>query len=781
MGVSNRSEHNNNYGVVFVLSGVNLALLVWLSLLEPPGMSRLWPGILFWGILIFCNTFAIPLGEGSVSLVPMVLVATCLVLGPIPTGWIAFLAAVAHGAVRGHAPGLMDRGTNLSFVPLVAVSLTNAAMHSLSILAAGFVYLWLGGKVPLFEVMGGALFSWIPPSLVFLTANYLFAAPLITVLRGREHLQLFLRSLPDALLYEGLPLPFAPLMALIYVHLGPFYLVLFFLILAAVTFITRSLAHSSRRLERRVQELHSLQAVGQVLSANLDVGTIVSAIYEQVTPLMPAENFYVALYNPELDEVSFPLAVEEGVRVRWRSRRTGNGLTEHILRTGDPLLISENVFQRLEELGIQGIGRSATCWLGVPLIAGEELLGVIAVQSYSTDQRYTLSDREILNTIAAQAAVAIQNARLYERTDEALAQRVQEFNSILRTTRDGIMLLSVEWCVLAVNRALAEFIGISQLELSHQCFWAGGESDQNTVLQLIGYTWRDLQQDCEDLVDERWTQKQDLIVLGAGQRHVERALTPVRDGDGKITGWLLVLRDVTEEVELSRLREETTHMLIHDLRSPLTVIMGSMALIQNDLHKERIERLPQLLSMATQNSERMLTMVNQLLDIGQLESGSLPLNRRVVDVGQLLKEMVARVAPLASEARIVLTTQVESDLPGVDVDPELVGRVLENLLDNAVKFTPNGGRVRLWAYRGAEGNGHNFVVVGVSDTGPGISEEEQQYIFEKFRRGKAKGRRPGTGLGLPFCKLVVEAHEGRIWVESAEGQGNTFLVSLPTP
>jgi PAS domain S-box-containing protein len=528
-----------------------------------------------------------------------------------------------------------------------------------------------------------------------------------------------------------------------------------------------------------VKELDSLQAVGQALSASLNINAILEAIHTQVAALMDADNFYVALYNPETDEVSFPLAFENGEQVAWHSRRTGTGLTERILQTRQPLLVRENVGAALDEIGIEQIGQLAESWLGVPILAGQESIGIIAVQSYSTPNAYDVSHQEVLATIATQAAVAIENARLYERTDEALARRVQELDSILRTTSEGVMLFDLEWRVLAANRALTDYLGVPQLELVGRPLAAPGPDGEEPLSALVGFTPAELKRVCQTLTHEDALHRQTITPRGAPDRHVERTVTPVRDREGVITDWLLVLRDITEEVELGQLREDMTHMLVHDLRSPLTVLHGSLEMTDMFVDDGNLEEIRLLGQMAQRSCDRMLRMVNELLDISKLESGELPIHPEKTNAESLLREVAARVAPLAQQADITIDLMVNANLPSIQVDPKFIDRVLHNLTDNAIKFTPNGGHVQLWARLDPENAA--AVLLGVKDTGPGVPLEEQHRLFEKFQQvSSVSGRRVGTGLGLPFCKLAIEAHGGQIWVESEAGKGSTFIMRLPT-
>jgi signal transduction histidine kinase len=680
------------YPAYLIAALVILVALIWLTVVAPPEPAQWLLGILFGLLIVFTDTFGVRLAGGMVSLLPMTTVTAYLVTGLVPAGWAAYVGAVAYGAIRVHLAERLQLPRETDRRRIVLLTAVNATMHTASILAGGLAFQALGGRTPLADIGSAHVLPLVLLSLVFVIVNHLIVSPVIAS-RGRMALQLYLRSLPTLVFYEGGPLVFAPLMALIYTRLGLVQFILFVLLIVVASLITRNLALTSGRLERRVKELDSLQAVGRALSMSLNLDTILAAIHTQAAALMPAENFYVALYDAETDEVSFPFATENGKWARWRSRRTGNGLTEHILRTNTPLLIRRDVGSALAELGLDQIGQTAASWLGVPISAGAEPLGVIAVQSYSTPDAYDLSHQEVLVTIAAQAAVAIQNAHLYARTDEALARRVQELDSILRTTREGILLLDPAWHVVAANRALAGFLGVAQAELSGRVL--DPRPDGEPLNALIGYTPEDLKAACQETPQEEWPRKHIVVVPGPPQRHVERTLAPVRDREGTTTGWLLVFRDLAEEMALARLREDMTRMLVHDLRSPLTVIRGGLEMLQAALAEEKKQDTDYLLELAQRGSDRLLNMINALLDISKLESGQLVIYPAAVNAEELLRDTANRLVPLATEAHITIEIAVAPDLPPLYVDAELIGRVLNNLLDNAIKFTPDNGHVRL--------------------------------------------------------------------------------------
>ncbi|MDX1688576.1 MAG: GAF domain-containing protein, partial [Candidatus Promineifilaceae bacterium] len=204
--------------------------------------------------------------------------------------------------------------------------------------------------------------------------------------------------------------------------------------------------------EMQAEELAVLNEMGRELTALTDVNAVVETVYDYMGRLMNVDNFYIALHDSETDEISFPLAVEEGERAPWPSRQRGEGLTEYVIDRREPLLILEDVEERLQELGIEAIGAHAESWLGSPLVFGDQVTGVIAVQSPDTPYLYSERDMELLNAVASAAAIAIQNARLFQETQERAAETralyeasrsintAQSYEEILRSLREHTVL-----------------------------------------------------------------------------------------------------------------------------------------------------------------------------------------------------------------------------------------------------------------------------------------------------------------------------------------------------
>lgn len=229
--------------------------------------------------------------------------------------------------------------------------------------------------------------------------------------------------------------------------------------------------------------------------------------------------------------------------------------------------------------------------------------------------------------------------------------------------------------------------------------------------------------------------------------------------------------------ELERLRDELTHMIVHDLRTPLTsVIAGLQTMgLMGDLNDDQKE----FLAISLDGGRTLLAMINDMLDVSKMESGTLVLEKQEIRASDIVAQSLAYVRQLASENGLSLALEAPAELPAITADEEKVQRTLVNLLSNAVKFTPAGGTVTVSAQicddAGCE------MLFAVRDTGEGIPKEAFDRIFEKFGQVESRksGRRMSTGLGLTFCKMAVEAHGGRIWVESELGKGTTFYFTLP--
>lgn len=256
------------------------------------------------------------------------------------------------------------------------------------------------------------------------------------------------------------------------------------------------------------------------------------------------------------------------------------------------------------------------------------------------------------------------------------------------------------------------------------------------------------------------------------ERHFAVSLTPLPDTAPPITGWLLILNDISHVRRAEQSRNEAVQATAHDLRNPLNLIAGSMNLLAESLSAPTADQT-ETLTMLRLGVERMNALIDQLLTLEQAQGG---LSQSPIALSEVVQRAAAEFQPEAARKQIQLIYEGVLASAVVAGNEVWLHRALANLLSNALKYTPTGGRIRV-SYREAEGR----AIVEVADTGLGVPPQAQPYVFERFYRVKSAATRhiTGSGLGLAIVKTIIEEHGGRVWVSSAEGQGSTFGFSIP--
>ncbi len=227
-------------------------------------------------------------------------------------------------------------------------------------------------------------------------------------------------------------------------------------------------------------------------------------------------------------------------------------------------------------------------------------------------------------------------------------------------------------------------------------------------------------------------------------------------------------------LESEELRDNLTHMIIHDLRNPITAVMGGLDLLRMMLSSTLNADQSRLLETSKRSSEKLLNLVNDILDINKMEAGKLKLVVQPVDINQMLEENAEAIRILTEREGQYLHLDLSTSIPEVICEKRLISRVVGNLLSNAIKHTPDGGSITI----SSRMQDDDYITISVADTGYGIPVEYREHLFEKFSQAKGEEQR-GTGLGLTFCRMTVEAHGGEIWAESELDQGSTFTFTLP--
>ncbi len=752
---------------------VGLLLAIWLvtQQAEAPQLILL----LLLGVITI--NFKLPPEHGSVGLTPVVAVSSVLVVGletAVPLLLLCFVLAELARPLWNPMWDLMNVAR-----PSWQERLSIALIHLLALIAAGQLYQLAGGTAPLDEAGAENLFLLLLPGIAYGLAHIL-----LTILNQL----LMRRPLYPFLLNNGLGLvttallaqPFAIFGGITFVRSGlPFFVifslgVMLFSLLNWLSWQRRFIA------EQQLRQFSLLNDVSLALRERLELSVVLARTRQRVVELADIDQFATWLQTPT------------GEWLAYREESTGletavpDDFTCWVMGHKRPLHVHQQNMYHAGRHNLRPPVPLPAAWLGLPLTEGERAIGVMVLQRLPPGQPFSRWSQEMLLALAGQVSAAIHNAqlysetlRLYNLTDAALAQRVEQLQALLNSVQEGVIMLDPTGQVLLVNPVAAHLL---QQPVDHL---QGNTLDSPTAVARLGYTPDQWQARITQLQHQHSSlPENDLFTLQSGDdntlRIFQRRVAPVYAPDRQLIGWLLVLRDVTEEHTLAERRADLTRMIVHDLRNPLTTLTSTLEQLAKRLPAQATTA--DLLQNAQQTCSDLLDMVDSLMDVNRMEAGQLQPDAEAMHLPPLVERVLHRLQPLAEQRQITLRYAPTADLPPVWGDEELLRRVLLNLLDNALKFTPAGGQisVALQAETAVSAKHEPGIRCTICDSGPGIPAEFRERIFDRFlrtNRGGAQVR--GTGLGLTFCKTAVEAHGGRIWAEDAPGGGSCFIVTLP--
>jgi PAS domain S-box-containing protein len=522
-------------------------------------------------------------------------------------------------------------------------------------------------------------------------------------------------------------------------------------------------------LQSQKQLFENLVAVARATAAQPGLTTTLRNTLDVGTQLTEAESGSLFILD-QTGVITHSVVSKGEIRVSHALKFLNKGLAGWVARTRQAVLVPNTQVDERWITDEADVIHSALC---MPIISERQLLAVLTL-THSQTGHFNEEHLSLMQAAADQIALAMRNAQLFSNTRAHLA----DLRSVIESSRDGIVLINLDGRIRVTNPASLSLVGIS----SRPAEWINRPIIQ--IIQVISHQNPELARKL--LAEVRRVQKGDLLPAGGehkvGNRVIHWLHLPVRAEDELPIGRLLLLRDITEERLLEEMRQDLTHMMVHDLRSPLTAIASSLDLIQRRDSKEVETSLhARMLEIADMNVHRMLDLVNAILEINRLESGRMPLEWTIINLPELVKDVLRLEGPVATTKEIRFENQLSESLPTIHGDATLIQRVIRNLIDNAVKFTPAGGQVTIMA--GLEQNVSEFrdhrqmIRVAIQDTGSGIPENLKNQLFTKFVTGNQEGR--GSGLGLAFCQLVIDAHGGRIWVDNESNSGSTFHFTLP--
>ena len=557
----------------------------------------------------------------------------------------------------------------------------------------------------------------------------------------------------------------------------------------------------TRELQEEKDRLATIYLISTEVSSTLDLDGLLNASLQILADITRAEHASIMLVEqPDADLLVTRAVLGVPVNPHGYIRfPIGSGIAGWVAQHRQGLLV-EDVSQDERWINAPGdsgsLRRREGAMLAVPLLMQSEVLGVITL-SHRENGFFHEGHLRMLTACAGAIAIGINNANMFEtlmteaeRRAELLDQQRTEaskINAILQSLNDGVIVCDLYGAVLAVNTAASTVL---QRKVEDLVLW--------NLHEILGRYLgpRAPEMPLELLLRRPLTNENKPRIsrtqLKIGLRTVGLTMGPVLKDDGELVGALLVLRDMTREVESDRMKIEFIGTMSHELRTPMTAIKGFTQLLAmgglgplNDTQKEFVTTI-------FSNTERMIALINDVLDITKIESGSVDLEWRPLHLAEALSGVVAELKGQVAERGHELTLSIPPGLPLLRGDAFRLHQVLYNLLSNAVKYTPRGGKISVAAHeavladlpervRDAVSQERRYTQVEVRDTGVGIASEELTRIFDRFYRTEnpLKIEAGGTGLGLSLVKPLVQLLGGQIWVTSELGVGSTFSFILP--
>jgi two-component system phosphate regulon sensor histidine kinase PhoR len=409
----------------------------------------------------------------------------------------------------------------------------------------------------------------------------------------------------------------------------------------------------------------------------------------------------------------------------------------------------------------------------------DKFTGMINVCSHKEDA-FDVDDIKLLYTIANQMSSAIQRLRAVIATEKT------KMEVMVDSMADGVIMVDKNKKMVVINPAARKAL--------HLDSYREPGIDLEAISNLLGYDPTKLLRK-----EGKASVKNEVSVY-----HVpyQAQVSSVLGSEGEIQGTVVALRDISREKEIDRMKSEFIAVVSHELRTPLTSIKNGVSIILGGTAGEITHDQEKFLSLVDRNVNRLAGIINDLLDLSKLEAGKVEIRFQEVDLNEPLDTVISSLKPLAEDKSIAISKKTPVGLPKIYGDNDKIEQIFTNLINNAIKFTPERGSITVaakpvrseeFAVHGkketekvselrSEDNelNRNFIEISVEDTGIGIPEEELDLVFDKFHQVAESSTRKtgGTGLGLPITKRLIEAHKGRVWVESKVGKGSIFTFTL---
>jgi PAS domain S-box-containing protein len=526
----------------------------------------------------------------------------------------------------------------------------------------------------------------------------------------------------------------------------------------AASSIENALLFEESQRQLRISDL--LNEASRIINSSLDIDEVMKALLAQMNEPLNAEATSIALVDNRTNELVYQAA--EGIgggKIVGLRLPANQGLSGWVMQHGEPALVPDTSNDpRFTQLGDKITGHPTRAMICAPIQFKDEVLGTIQAIN-PVEGTFTRRDLNLLSRLASIASTAVANAQQYARAQAAN----RRYLNLFQDSVNPIVLTDMKRRIVEANRRALQFFGYKRDD-------------------LIGRSIKDLFPDefklpkARKISDQIQSFKTEAYPIEGQPIPVEvHAKRATFTDDVELLQWLY--HDISQQVELEQMRQDLMAMLFHDLQSPLGNVISSLELMQFEIPPEATESsLAMMLDIAYRSSQHLQSLISSLLDIDRLEAGHPVGEREPISMSQVIDEVTDIEKPDLDRRRINLIHQLDDNMPDVFIQKDMIRRVITNLVDNAVRYSNGGKEITIQAQNIAD---MGLVKVSVIDQGPGVPERYREAIFEKFQRVHKGRETKGLGIGLAFCRLAVEAHNGRIWVDDAPGGGASFNFTLP--
>ena len=577
-----------------------------------------------------------------------------------------------------------------------------------------------------------------------------------------------------------------------------------------------------QQAQNRANQLVTLSEVSMAINATLDLETALQRIMDSAVQILSAEAGSLLLVDPTRKALTFEVVVgPTGSDLTGMTTPIGKGIVGTVAQTGRALIVNDVAADpRFDVAFDEATDFHTKDILCVPMIAfNKQVIGVIELINKQDGTVFSHEDSSLLLTFAAQAGIAIENARIFTRTDQALAERIQELQSLQMFDRQLQTSLELERVLDISLDHMMDALGLSMgligvfIEEEERSLYLMAQRGMPTemgrykrdpwnldrgILGRVAKTgipaWvNDLSQAQDYIPKNHRTRSLIVIPISREDEIIGVIDLEHTDPDYFSSDDVAFVRLMASHAAIAiqnarlfaRVREandaksEFMRIAAHELKTPMTSIKGYTKLLQMGAVGELSGKQTDFLNIVTNNVDRMDRLVQDLLDVSRIEAGRIRLEIQDVQMSEVIDEVVTSVKAQVENKNLRLVVNIEN-LPELRADYRRMVQIVTNLVSNAYKYTPEGGEINIMAkpYQNGELQG---VTVTVKDTGYGISEEDQTKLFTNFFRASDQNIRnePGTGLGLSITKNMVESHGGELTFESELGQGSSFTFIMP--